>query len=86
MNDRYWGITLPAKMDQLLNDQIDITLIHDVGQVGDPPSSPGTFEYHSEETCLQCYNYLDTSQTNSIGNFVFFEIVQRYKFLVKSLF
>ena len=67
MNDRYWGITLPAKMDLLLNDKVENTLVEDIHQIGEPPASPGSFEYHSEDTCLQCYNYLETDQINLLG-------------------
>jgi len=66
VNDRYWGITLPAKMDALLSDKIENTLLEEI-DISNPPASPGNFEYHSEETCLQCYNYLDINQTSPLG-------------------
>ena len=68
VNDRYWGITLPAKMDALLSDKIENTLLEEI-DISNPPASPGNFEYHSEETCLQCYNYLDINQTSPLGKF-----------------
>merc|ERR1712012_392117 len=64
VNDRYWGITLPAKMDALLSDKIENTLLEEIDISEPPPVSPGDYEYHSEDTCLQCYNYLDINQTS----------------------
>ena len=74
VNDRYWGITLPAKMDALLSDKIGNTLIEEIDISEPPPVSPGDYEYHSEDTCLQCYNYLDINQTSLLGKFFIFTI------------
>ncbi len=64
INDRYWGITLPAKCDALINDGVQNFENNSFGQ--DPlstPPSPVTFDYHSEENCLKCFNFLDAPET-----------------------
>ena len=64
INDRYWGITLPAKTENLINDGGFLEDFGDFcnGNLSTPPS-PVTFDYHSEENCLKCFNYLDTPET-----------------------
>jgi len=62
-NDRYWGITLPAKMELILNDGLEtLPCGHSNGELSTPPS-PVSFDYHSEENCLKCFNYLETPET-----------------------
>lgn len=62
VNDRYWGITLPAKIESLVSDGSGFAHELGNGTVSTPPS-PLTFDYHSEENCLKCFNYLDTPVT-----------------------
>ena len=72
INDRYWGITLPAKLDQLLTDEYSNILEETTDQLH-TPSSPGVFEYHTEDTCLKCHSFVDTSQSNK-GNIYYYII------------
>ena len=63
INDRYWGITLPGKLDHLLTDEYSNLLDESIYQVH-TPTSPGVFEYHTEETCLKCHNFMDENHSN----------------------
>lgn len=64
INDRYWGITLPANLDLIFTDPLDdpVDIFTDAIGLTEAviitPTSPGTFEYHSNETCLKCYSFL----------------------------
>ena len=95
INDRYWGITLPAKMDCLISDG----LMDHIGDHGSSnghlstPPSPVSFEYHSEESCLKCFNYLENNETGfNFSKFMIFwrislieEIIRPYLSLKASV-
>ncbi len=79
INDRYWGITLPGRIEVLLLHDLD-DKVNEIDLVVDDKerhfsgskkplesfvhpglseaTSPGGFEYHSDETCLNCYRFL----------------------------
>ena len=79
INDRYWGITLPGKPDQLLKDEYSNLLDEVLEEKVHTPTSPGVFEYHSEETCLKCHTYYDLEQTIK-GKAMNFEKTKFWKF------
>ena len=52
-----------AKMELILNDGLEtLPCGHSNGELSTPPS-PVSFDYHSEENCLKCFNYLETPET-----------------------
>ena len=54
-----------AKMESILNDGLEtLPCGHSNGEISTPPS-PVSFDYHSEENCLKCFNYLETPVTGS---------------------
>ena len=52
-------------MESILNDGLEtLPCGHSNGEISTPPS-PVSFDYHSEENCLKCFNYLETPVTGS---------------------
>ena len=46
-------------------------LLDEINDQVHTPSSPGVFEYHTEEICLKCHSYSDDAKESKKGTFVF---------------